>query len=472
MSTYKSRRIGRRFLPFLLFAAFCMLLLKPALPAQAARTTGTVKNAVLNVRTSASTSSSIVCKLSQGTKVTILSETTGDDGMKWYNVYFAYNNEAKEGYVRADLIKVASSTSTSSSGSSSSSSSSSSSGTSTAGSGTKYIKPSVALVRSYASTNGDIRSRLSKGTSVTVLSSKTGPDDGKTWYKISYQQNGATLQGYVRGDLLVDSTTSTSSGTSSSSGTRYINGTIVRVRTYASTSADIRSRLSQGTAVTVISSKNGDDGNVWYKIAYKENGTAKNGYVRSDMLTDGSTSGNNSSSSSSSGNSSGSSSSSSSSSGSTTNASATIKPTVANIRSYASVNGDIRSKLSQGTTVTILSEKTGDDSQKWYKISYTYNGSTMTGYIRSDLVTLSGSSSGSSSSSSSSSSNSGNSSSGVAKVRSYASPYADVRATLENGTKVTILKEKTGEDGQLWTKISFTQNGQKMEGYIPSSLLK
>lgn len=51
-------------------------------------------------------------------------------------------------------------------------------------------------------------------------------------------------------------------------------------------------------------------------------------------------------------------------------------------------------------------------------------------------------------------------------------PNADIRATLENGTKVAIIKEKTGDDGQKWTKISFTQNGEKIEGYVPSSLLK
>ena len=63
------------------------------------------------MRSSPSTSSSIVCKLTQGIKVNIIGETTGDDGMKWYDVYFAYGGDAKEGYVRADLVTVAGSTS-------------------------------------------------------------------------------------------------------------------------------------------------------------------------------------------------------------------------------------------------------------------------------------------------------------------------------------------------------------------------
>ena len=94
----------------------------------------------------------------------------------------------------------------------------------------------------------------------------------------------------------------------------------------------------------------------------------------------------------------------------------------------------------------------------------------MEGYIRGDLLNV-GSTGTTSGSASSGSSSSGNSSA-VAQVRTYASPYADIRATLENGTKVSILKRVTGEDGQEWTKISFTQNGNELEGYVPSSLLK
>ena len=106
MSTKSIRKQGRSFLTILLMLALFLTPLGPGLRSQAARATGTVKNRILNVRSSASTSSSIVCKLTQGTKVTILSDTTGDDGLKWYNVYFAYNGDAKEGYVRADLVNV------------------------------------------------------------------------------------------------------------------------------------------------------------------------------------------------------------------------------------------------------------------------------------------------------------------------------------------------------------------------------
>lgn len=438
----------KRLLPALTMAAvLCLMFLGPVFQTHAARPTGTVKNPILNVRSSPSTNSSIVCKLTQGTKVTIITDTTGDDGLKWYDVFFAYNGDAREGFVRADLVNVSGS-----SGSSGSSSSGS------AASGTRYVKPSVAIVRSYASTNADIRTRLTKGTTVSLLSSKTGTDDGRTWYKVSFTQNGSEVQGYIRGDLLVESNPGgSSSGATDVSGTRYVSGSVVRVRTYASTDADIRSRLNKGTTVSLISSKKGDDGYTWYKVSYSDNGYQMNGYIRGDLLSESNPGG-------SSGSSSGSSS---------MNTPATVRPAVANIRTWASTNGDIRSKLSQGTGVTIIEEKTGpDDGRKWYKISYTSGGSSLTGYIRGDLLNIGSTSGSSSSGSASGSSSSGSSSSAVAQVRSYASPYADIRTTLENGTKVSIIKRVTGEDGQQWTKIAFTQNGQELEGYVPSSLLK
>ena len=456
MLTKIFRRRTSLIVSLLLILSLFLTPLGPSYSVHAARATGTVKNRILNVRSSASTSSSIVCKLTQGTKVNIISETTGDDGLKWYNVYFAYNGDAKEGFVRADLLNVSGSVSGSSSGNTSSANTAAGSGS------TRYVKPPVAIIRTYASTNGDIRSRLERGPTVTVLSSKTGPDDGRTWYKISFTKNGTAMEGYIRGDLLVESNpggASSGSNPTDVSGVRYVNGDIVRVRTYASTNGDIRSRLTRGTQVTLISSKTGDDGKTWYKVSYQDNGYQQNGYIRSDMLSESNP---------------GASGSSGTSSGGTGNTPATVRPAVANIRTYASTNGDIRSKLPAGTGVTIVSEKTGDDGRKWYKISYTQYGISMQGYIRGDLLNVGSTPSGSGNSGSGGSGTSGGSSGGaaVAQVRTYASPYADIRASLQNGTKVTILKEVTGEDGEKWTKISFTQNNQKLEGYIPSSLLK
>lgn len=346
----------------------------------AARATGTVKNRVLNVRSSPSTSSSIVCKLSQGTKVTIIEEKTGDDGMKWYDVYFTHNGQATEGYVRADLVTTSGSTSGSGSSNTSSNTNSGSSSGQTGSGSTRYIKTNVARVRSWASTNADIRSRLEKGTEVTVISSTTGSTDGKTWYKISYKVNGSSQQGYVRSDLVGDSKPASTpaannggstGGSTAITGTRYINVATARVRSYASTNGDIRARLARGTSVTLVASKTGDDGNVWYKIAYSYAGGTQQGYIRADLVTE-------------------------------------TAPAAA------------------GGSTSTPSNNTGSNTNS---VSVVY-------------------------------------------VRTYASPNADIRATLENGTKVAVIKRKTGDDGQEWTKISFTQNDATIQGYVPSSSLK
>ncbi|MCI9134163.1 MAG: SH3 domain-containing protein [Lachnospiraceae bacterium] len=426
----------------------------------AARSTGTVKNKIMNVRSQASTGSSVVCKLSQGTKVTVLSETTGADGMKWYNVYFAYGGDTREGFVRADLINIAGAVNTPAGGN-----------TTVTNSALRSVRPNAAIVRSYPSTKAEIRTRLFQGTVVTVASEQTA-DDGRKWSKVSYNENGSTKEGYIRSDLLgaapagstMTPTTSTTpnNGNTTSGASKYVNTNVAVVRTYASTDADVRTRLVRGTNVTVLKTATGQsDGRTWYKVSYNSNGVSGEGYIRGDLLADGTstpstnTPGTNTGSA---------------------GSKATVVPVVANIRSYASPNGDVRSKLSQGTVVTILSEKTGDDGKKWYKISYSFNGAAMEGYIRGDLLTMGGSGTTGTPTTPTTpppaNNNNSSGSGGIAEVMSYASPYADVRTTLPNGTKVTILKEVTGEDGQKWTKISFEQDGKRVEGYVRSSILK
>lgn len=130
-----------------LLGLLCILLTVPVFQSMAAGS-GTVKNRVLNVRSSASTSSSIVCKLSQGTKVTIQSDTKGTDGLKWYQISCTYNGANKKGYVRADLLNVA--------GDTSNTTSSSSSTSKHVDADKLYVKASSVRVRDRASLNGEV----------------------------------------------------------------------------------------------------------------------------------------------------------------------------------------------------------------------------------------------------------------------------------------------------------------------------
>lgn len=57
-----------------------------------------------NIRREASTTSESLAKANRGSTLIVTGETTGTDGKKWYQVSFAYQNEQKTGFIRADLV--------------------------------------------------------------------------------------------------------------------------------------------------------------------------------------------------------------------------------------------------------------------------------------------------------------------------------------------------------------------------------
>lgn len=68
--------------------------------------TGVVTASSLRLRRSASTNSAIITSLPNGTIVTILGQTTGTDGQKWYQVSVLRNGRTLKGYVAARYIRV------------------------------------------------------------------------------------------------------------------------------------------------------------------------------------------------------------------------------------------------------------------------------------------------------------------------------------------------------------------------------
>lgn len=422
-----------------------MTVFSPVLTGQAAKKpTGTVKNPTLNVRSEASTSSSIVCKLSKGTKVSIMEAVTGDDGLKWYNVFFTHNSSAEEGYVRADLISTSANISAGGSSSGGSTGGDNSSGTTTTTT-KKYTTNTNAVVRSIASTNGDKKGTAPKGTEVTVVKEKTG-DDGRVWIKCRFNNGGQTIEGYIRSDLLGNATTNTTT-------TRTVTQD-TNARSTAEANGDIKSWVPAGTVVTVISQKTGDDGKTWVKCSFLKDGQNIVGYIRLERMSGGST-----------GSTSGSSSSTSES------GIKYVKNANVNIRSKATTSSSIMVTIPKGSKVGVRESVTGTDGKKWYKVAFTLNGKEKEGYIRSDLVTDSGSSSGTGSASAGAGSTK-TIRPNVAIIRSTASTNGDIRTRIPKGTPVTIIKEKTGDDGMKWYKVSFKDNGVSKEGYVRGDLVQ
>ncbi len=143
-----------------------------------------------------------------------------------------------------------------------------------------------------------------------------------------------------------------------------ITGSNVNVRETASTSATAVATLSTNDLVDVIAETTGADDMKWYKITTESGVT---GYVRSDFIkkatvtvdvtqTDSKT--------------------------------AYIAGSSANIRQDASTSSGRVANAMGGSKVTIIGEATGADGYKWYQIQFEGNGTTMTGFIRSDLVTF------------------------------------------------------------------------------------
>ena len=444
---------------FAVLGLCCMLLILPVFQSAAAGT-GTVKNRALNVREKASTSSSIVCKLSKGDKVTIQSDTKGTDGMKWYEISCTSKGVSKKGYVRADLVTASGDTA---------STSSSSSTSNLADADKLYVKGSSVRVRDRASLNGEVVAGLTKGSEVSPKKSKTG-DDGKEWIKVSCIFKGEKVQGYIRSDLLtkeqpagtVTDNTANNSASSASykdGDTLYLTASAVRVRRQPSTSETVVANLLQGDKGTYIKEKKGDDGKNWIKISFTINGTKYQGYVSAQYLTkDGSAAGN-----------------------SNTNTSDDeyryISVSAVRVRNTASDSANIVGNLLQGDKVKYKKEKKGDDGKQWTKISFEMNGERVHGYVHSDTLSKSKTSSDQTSTSQTSNNNAQNSGKtmkvrpGVANVRTAATTTSGIAAKLPSGTQVSVVSENTGADGKKWSKISFTYNGNSATGYIRSDLL-
>lgn len=194
--------------------------------------TGTICGSYVRMRSSASTSSSILGTYNSGTTMTV----TGVSGA-WYKV--DYNGT--DGYVYSNYLSLSGVTSSGGSASGSNGS----------------VKGSDVRMRSGPGTNYSILGTYQNGTALTV----TGTENG--WSKVTI---GGT-SGYIRSDYV-------SGGADSKTG--YIKGTGVRMRSGASTTSSILGVYNTGTEMAIT----GESGN-WYKVSYG----GKDGYVSKDYMT-------------------------------------------------------------------------------------------------------------------------------------------------------------------------------------------
>lgn len=210
---------------------------------------GTVTGASsLKVRSGPGTSYSRITSISEGTKVTILSQSDG-----WYKIRLS---NGTTGYCSAEYIKV------SSSGGSSDQPSGGSTGT---------VNVSSSLnVRSGPGTSYSVVASLSNNAKVTVLKKESNG-----WY---YIRTASGKTGYVSGEYIkLDGSQSSQAPSESRQGKVKLSSSSSRlnVRSNASMSAGIIGKLSDGAAVSIL----GESGD-WYKIKYNQT----TGYVSKEFI--------------------------------------------------------------------------------------------------------------------------------------------------------------------------------------------
>lgn len=298
--------------------------------------------ASMNIRSDASTSASITGSLAANTTFTAAATKTGTNvngNTTWYKI-------SGKGWVSgAYLTKVSTDSSNNNSGSGNTGSDNSNSGTTI----NKQMKTTEAMnIRSSASTSGSVVGSLSKGTTFTATSMKTGTsvNGNKNWYYVSGK-------GWVSGAYLTEVTNNNASEAEKEDNGSSINQQMkttaaLNVRSEASTSSRVVTTLGQGVTVTVTAKKNGTsvEGNkTWYYVSGK-------GWVSGAYLTTTSSSSNNN--------------------GSTTTNQQMKTTEILNVRSDASTSSSITGSLSKGATVTVTATKTGttvNGTNKWYYVS-------------------------------------------------------------------------------------------------------
>lgn len=188
--------------------------------------TVTAKGA-LNLRSDASTGSSVVAKLPTGSKVLVTNQTGS-----WYQVSYG----GSTGYVSSSYLKLSDSLSVQ------------------AGYAKVTAKSSLHL-RSGPSSSSSSLGKLASGATAQILGVENG------WVKVSY----GSKAGYLSSDYVsvVASGTSGSESTSSSSGVKVTSSGRLNMRKSASTGSSIVTKLNRGTVAKLLSTEGS-----WYKVSY------------------------------------------------------------------------------------------------------------------------------------------------------------------------------------------------------------
>ncbi|WEA42339.1 SH3 domain-containing protein [Priestia aryabhattai] len=283
----------------------------------------------LNVRSSASTSASIVTNLSRNSKVTVV-KVSGS----WSQIKTA---SGQTGWVASQYLKADSSSSVPAKDSSSTTAKSA------------VVNASSLNVRSSASTSASVVTNLPRNSKVTVVKESGSWSQIKTasgqmgWVASQYLQAGSA-----------SSTPAKDSG-STTSKSAVVNASSLNVRSSASTSASVVTNLPRNSKVTVVK-----ESGSWSQI---KTASGQTGWVASQYLQAGSAS---------------SAPAKDSESTTTTSKSAVVNASSLNVRSSASTSASIVTNLPRNSKVTVVKE-----SGSWSQVK---TASGQTGWVASQYL--------------------------------------------------------------------------------------
>lgn len=289
---------------------------------------GTIKGTSVRMRSGATTDSSVVTYLENGSEVVILGTGKASDGQVWYQV----KASDKTGFVRSDLIETDEPKEDNKSTSEGEvtieekpaadngviieeeqdkeevtvEEDAYSAGTDFDSSkyepGKGTIKGSSVRIREAASLTSNVITTAVPGTSYPVIGEAEG--DGRKWCIIVTTADGKTTPAYVAADYIEitepikekeatedakqeeenTAAENTTEETQDNSKHASVKGVGVRVRVTPVT-GNVICQLSNGHPCVVVGEESGEDGTKWYHITFSYMGSSKEGYIREDFIT-------------------------------------------------------------------------------------------------------------------------------------------------------------------------------------------
>lgn len=164
------------------------------------------------------------------------------------------------------------------------------------------VTTSSVIIRASADVNSEMIGGAMAGETLQLTGESTG-SDGYTWYQVSFAGENGTRTGYVRSDCASKvggtGTTSTTPNTpttpTSTPATEVIalqpisakvkGGSVINVRSNASTSGTVVSKVQRDVALTVVGEAKDSESKTWFQVNFSDANGQVTGFIREDYVT-------------------------------------------------------------------------------------------------------------------------------------------------------------------------------------------